>query len=142
MQIRISPETRHPELVIVGGYHRKGLAEMNPHTLDLVTFKWTRWPGRDLSDPNPPPLPLPRQRSACARVTDRWLVVGGGSPESVRFSPITMHAMLDASFMSSGTTYRPGVVQFGVRSLPESRWEFLPQRLPFDAALLAVSSSS
>ena len=58
---------------------------MNPHRLDLTTWRWVKEPGLV---PNPGSgdalaLPTPRQRAAAETVGDKWLLLLGGSPTQV-----------------------------------------------------------
>ena len=96
LQIRQSPETGDEELVVVGGYSTRVLAEMKAFPLDLETLVWHCWEGvepvpADASGPSQsaaapvmPRLPEPRQRMAAQRISHDWLLISGGSPASVR----------------------------------------------------------
>lgn len=81
---------------MLGGQTDKGLASMEPLTLDLERFYWRCWhvdqclPGRAYEFAAAPHmavpidhLPAPRQRTAAARVSRRWLLVVGGSSGEV-----------------------------------------------------------
>jgi hypothetical protein len=92
-QVRVSPQSGHEELVVLGGCTDGGLASMEPYTLDLTWFFWRRWraepaagaaPGGGSGGGGGGPLPAPRQRSAAARVSRRWLLVLGGSSKEAR----------------------------------------------------------
>ena len=74
----------------------RGLASMEPLTLDLERFYWRCWhahqfvPRRAYAFAAAPHLaaridhlPAPRQRMAAARVSRRWLLVVGGSSGEV-----------------------------------------------------------
>ena len=70
---------------MLAGYCNNVLAAMNPHRLDLTTWRWVRESGLV---PNPGhgdalALPSPRQRAAAETVGDKWLLVLGGSPTQV-----------------------------------------------------------
>ena len=85
VQVRRCPETGHEELVVLAGYCNNVLAAMNPHRLDLTTWRWVTESGLV---PNPGhgdalALPTPRQRAAAETVGDKWLLVLGGSPTQV-----------------------------------------------------------
>lgn len=89
LQVRVCPETGHEELVVLAGYCNNELAPLNPHRLDLTTWHWVREPGLV---PNPGPrdahvLPTPRQRTASEVVGNKWLLLMGGSPTQVDYSP-------------------------------------------------------
>ena len=75
--MRTSPVTGRQELVIFGGYRNGALAEMHPYTLDLTTFCWSSMHGLGGV------LPAPRQRTACMRVTEDWLLMLAGGPMQV-----------------------------------------------------------
>ncbi|KAA6422356.1 MAG: hypothetical protein FRX49_07826 [Trebouxia sp. A1-2] len=80
--VRQCPETGHEELVVLAGYCNNVLAAMNPHRLDLTTWRWVKESGLV---PNPGQgdalaLPTPRQRAAAETVGDKWLLMLGGSP--------------------------------------------------------------
>jgi len=83
--VRRCPETGHEELVVLAGYCNNVLAAMNPHRLDLTTWRWVKESGLV---PNPGhgdalALPSPRQRAAAETVGDKWLLILGGSPTQV-----------------------------------------------------------
>ena len=85
VQVRISPQTGHEELIVLAGYCNNVLATMNLHRLDLTTWEWTRESGL-VTNPGPGDalgLPNPRQRAAAERVGDTWLLLLGGSPTQV-----------------------------------------------------------
>ncbi|KAK9817255.1 hypothetical protein WJX72_011927 [[Myrmecia] bisecta] len=81
--LRTNPDNGHEELIVFGGYTQNLLMKMFVFTLDLETFWWQR------SVALPPdaeyPLPQPRQRSACFKLTSTWLLVFGGSPNQGDF---------------------------------------------------------
>ena len=76
-QVRTSLVTGREELVVFGGYRNGGLAEMHPFALDLTTFCWSSAHGASSV------LPAPRQRTACMRVTQDWLIMLAGGPMQV-----------------------------------------------------------
>jgi len=89
-QVRVSPQSGHEELVVLGGCTDGGLASMEPYTLDLTWFFWRRWRAEPAAGGGGGGgggggvLPAPRQRSAAARVSRRWLLVLGGSSKEAR----------------------------------------------------------
>ncbi|KAK9793761.1 hypothetical protein WJX73_004838 [Symbiochloris irregularis] len=72
--VRNHPVTGREELVMFGGYRNGELAEMHVFTLDLETWRWEGPRGPQGT------LPCPRQRTACVRVTNDWLLMLAGGP--------------------------------------------------------------
>jgi hypothetical protein len=84
LQVRVSPETGHEELVVITGPDQENSRPhggMLPCVLDLSTFAWRhgafRHPAAHVA------IPAARQRPGKVKLAGQWLLVGAGTPVPV-----------------------------------------------------------
>lgn len=81
LQVRVSPETVHEELVVITGPDQENSRPhggMLPFVLDLSSFAWRHGAFRDPAAHVA--IPAARQRPGKVKLAGQWLLVGEGTP--------------------------------------------------------------
>lgn len=89
LQVRVSPETGHEELVVITGPDQENSRPhggMLPFALDLQTFAWRR--GAFRHPAAHVAIPAARQRPGKVKLAGQWLLVGEGTPLPVKAVPV------------------------------------------------------